>query len=456
MRTTVADSLAPLIEQLLGVELPFRLRGWDGSEQGPARAGATMVIRSRRALRTLLWQPDELGLARAYVAGDIDVEGDLYSVLGSAELVARLSSNEGLSMTAAQKWAALRTLVRLGAVGPRPPLPPEEVVRPHGRMRHSVASDAAAISHHYDVGNDFYALVLGPSMVYSCAFWEQPPSAGYGLDDAQRAKLDLVCRKLDLQPRQRLLDVGCGWGSLVLHAAREYGVRAVGVTLSREQADRARARIAEAGLSDRVEIRIQDYRDIHDGPFDAIASVGMAEHVGARQLDVYARALRTLLAPGGRLLHHAIASRAETSEHPTPPRSSFIDRYVFPDGELEPIGTTVTALDRAGLEVRDVENLREHYALTLRAWVDNLEAGWDAAVRLTSPGRARVWRLYMVASALGFQFGEITVNQTLAVAPAPEGRSGMPLTRRALILPAAGEPGSAVATPGPAAAPVDA
>jgi cyclopropane-fatty-acyl-phospholipid synthase len=421
--------------QLLGVALSFRLRGWDGSESGPGDAPATVVFRSRRALRAMLWRPDELGLARAYVAGDLDVEGDLYAVLASPELVERLSGNDGLRLTGAQKLQALRTLVRLGAVGRRPPLPPEEVVRPRwgGRMRHDPASDASAVGHHYDVGNDFYALVLGPSMVYSCAYWAQPPSAVFGVDDAQRAKLDLVCRKLDLRPGQRLLDVGCGWGSLVLHAAGEYGVRAVGVTLSAEQADLARARISEAGLGDRVQIRLQDYRGVDDGPYDAIASVGMAEHVGANQLAGYASTLRSLLVPGGRLLHHAIASHADLTDERVEPRSSFIDRYVFPDGELEPLGSAITALDRAGLEVRDVENLREHYALTLRAWVARLEERWDAAAGLTSPGRARVWRLYMVASALAFQFGEITVNQTLAVARRPDGSSGMPMTRAALL-----------------------
>jgi cyclopropane-fatty-acyl-phospholipid synthase len=432
---TAADRLAPLLNQLLGADLPYRLRCWDGSEAGPADAPATVVLRSRRALRTLLWQPDELGLARAYIGGDLDIDGDIYAVLDSPELVEQLSGNAGLTLTRAEKLQALKTLVRLGAVGRRPPLPPEEVVRTRrpGRPRHDQASDAAAISHHYDVGNDFYALVLGPSMVYSCAYWVQPPSADFGLDDAQREKLDLVCRKLALEPGQRLLDVGCGWGGLVVHAAREYGIQAVGITLSREQAEFARARVRTAGLTDRVEIRQQDYRAVTDGPYDAIASVGMAEHVGARQLDLYAAALRALLVPGGRLLNHAIASRAEPTESTEPPRSSFIDRYVFPDGELEPLGTTITALDRAGLEVRDVENLREHYALTLRAWVSRLDERWDEAVALTSPGRARVWRLYMVASALAFQYGEISVNQTLAVARRVDGRSGMPRTREALL-----------------------
>ena len=435
MRRSAADLLAPLLRQLVGVELPYRLRCWDGSEHGPTDAPATVVLRSRRALRTLLWQPDELGLARAYVAGDLDVDGDMYAVLGAPQLVGRLAGNEGLTLTAREKLHAMGTLLRLGAVGRRPPLPLEEIARSWraGRRHHDPRTDAAAIRHHYDVGNEFYALVLGPTMIYSCAYWTRPPSAGFGLDEAQRAKLDLVCRKLALAPGQRLLDVGCGWGGLVVHAAREYGVRAVGVTLSREQADLARSRVHAAGLDGRVEIRRQDYRAVGDGPYHAVASVGMAEHVGARQLGVYAETLHGLLVPGGRLLHHAIASRAEPTDDPETPRSSFIDRYVFPDGELEPLGSTSSALDRAGLEVRDVENLREHYALTLRAWVSRLDRQWDAAVALTSPGRARVWRLYMVASALAFQFGEISVNQTLAVARAPDGRSGMPATREALL-----------------------
>ena len=429
MPPTVAARLAPLLTQLLGVDLPYRLRGWDGSVAGPEDAPATLTLRSRRALRTLLWQPDELGLARAYVAGDLDIAGDLYAVLDSPELVQRLAGNEGLGLTRAEQVRALGTLLLLGAVGRRPPLPPEELVTPHRgrRQRHDPESDAAAISHHYDVGNDFYRLVLGPSMVYSCAYWVQEPSADFGLDEAQRAKLDLVCRKLGLQRGQRLLDVGCGWGSLVLHAAREYGVQATGVTVSAEQAAFARARVAAEGLGDRVRIRQQDYRAVDDGPFEAIASVGMAEHVGARQLGSYAAALRALLVPGGRLLHHAIASRAEPTDVPEPPRSSFIDRYVFPDGELEPLGSTITALDRAGLEVRDVENLREHYALTLRAWVENLEQNWDAAVAATSVGRARVWRLYMTASALAFDGGTLGVNQVLLQRP---GGEVPPLRRR--------------------------
>jgi cyclopropane-fatty-acyl-phospholipid synthase len=292
-------------------------------------------------------------------------------------------------------------------------------------IRHSKRRDRQAVSQHYDVGNEFYRIVLGSSMVYSCAYWTGS-GENYGLADAQRDKLDLICRKLDLRPGQRLLDVGCGWGSLALHAARTYDVRVLGITLSTEQADYARKQIAEAGLADQVEIRVQDYRDLEDGPFDAIASVGMAEHVGTGPYAAYARILYGQLKPGGRLLNHQIAAI-----HPVPKPSgrSFIDAYVFPDGELAPIGTTVSLLEEAGFEVRDVQALREHYGRTLRAWVSNLEAEWPRAVRLTSAGRARVWRLYMAASALAFEQGRIGVNQVLAVRIHRDGRSDMPATR---------------------------
>ncbi len=263
-------------------------------------------------------------------------------------------------------------------------------------------------------------------MVYSCAYWESPEAT---LEQAQHDKLDLVCRKLGLDSEQRLLDVGCGWGSMVLHAAREYGVRAVGITLSEEQAAYGRKRIAEAGLADRVEIRVQDYRQIHDGPYDAISSIGMAEHVGSALYAEYAADLYELLKPGGRLLNHQIARRPLLDEE-NYQVDEFIDRYVFPDGELAPVGRTVAQLEEAGFEVRDVEALREHYALTLRQWVANLERNWKEAVRLTTPGRARVWRLYMAASALSFERNRIGVNQVLAVRTPESGTSGAPLRMR--------------------------
>ncbi|KNE78696.1 cyclopropane-fatty-acyl-phospholipid synthase, partial [Streptomyces fradiae] len=295
-----------------------------------------------------------------------------------------------------------------------------------GGPLHSPRRDRRAVSHHYDVGNDFYALVLGPSMVYSCAYWTE----GADLEAAQRDKLDLVCRKLALRPGSRLLDVGCGWGALVLHAAREYGVRAVGITLSSEQAAHARKWIAEEGLADRVEIRVQDYREVPDGPYDAIASIGMAEHVGSARYRAYAGVLHGLLRPGGRLLNHQIARRPEPDEEEYR-IDAFIDAYVFPDGELAPVGSTVARLEEAGFEVRDVEAIREHYALTLRQWVARLERDWPRAVRMVSPGRARVWRLYMAASALSFERNRIGVNQILAVRTPEGGTSGLPLRPRA-------------------------
>nr|WSW45495.1 cyclopropane-fatty-acyl-phospholipid synthase family protein [Streptomyces sp. NBC_01001] len=459
--TDAAPRLATLAETLLGAPVPVRIRAWDGSEAGPP-TGPTLVLANRRALRRVLWRPGELGLARAWVAGDITVEGDLFELLDrvagllwerdpaaapEAPLAVRRSglgklaalrphlphlpgrAAAGAAGTAAllrdpAARAALRELVALARPWPAPAPPPEEAPRRGGPL-HTRSRDRQAISHHYDVGNEFYEHVLGPSMVYSCAYW----SPGSTLEEAQRDKLDLVCRKLGLEPGLRLLDVGCGWGSMALHAAREYGVRVTGITLSREQAVYARKRAAEEGLADRVDIRIQDYRDVKDGPYDAISSIGMAEHVGADRYREYARTLHALLAPGGRLLNHQIARPPEPDEEAYRV-DEFIDAYVFPDGELSPLGSTVGELERAGFEVRDVEALREHYGLTLRAWVARLEEHWEAAVRLTSPGRARVWLLYMAASALGFEHGRLGVNQVLAVKSAAAGRSGLPLRLR--------------------------
>ncbi|MFF6915217.1 class I SAM-dependent methyltransferase [Streptomyces sp. NPDC012466] len=423
-----AQRLQGLFTQLLGAPLPVRIRAWDGSLAGPPGA-PTLVVRNRRALRRLLWKPGELGLARAWVAGDLDIEGDLYVTLG---LLAGLVWERGEdARTLAQALrdpevrAAVRGLVKLGGA-PLPPAPPREEARRPRRHLHTKHTDRRAISHHYDVGNDFYEIVLGPSMVYSCAYWPTPDSS---LEQAQHDKLELVCRKLGLRPGQRLLDVGCGWGSMAVHAAREHGVSVVGVTLSQEQAAYARKRVAGEGLTDKVEIRVQDYRDVRDGPYDAISSIGMAEHVGADRYLEYAAGLYMLLKPGGRLLNHQIARRPQRDET-TYSVDAFIDSYVFPDGELQPIGSTVAQLERAGFEVRDVEAIREHYALTLRHWVARLEADWQRAVRLTGPGRARVWLLYMAASALAFERNRIGVNQVLAVRAPDSGASGMPLRAR--------------------------
>ena len=427
----VATVLQPLVDAAIGSDLPVRVDCWDGSSVGPPDADMVVRFVSPRALRRLVWAPNELGFARAYVSGDVQIEGDLLDALTRLDALADPERGPGVQVGHDTVLAVARAVLRLGALGP-PPQPPAEEIRLSGR-RHALGRDAKAVSHHYDVGNDFYALVLGPSMVYSCAYFEQPPSATYSLENAQRAKLDLVARKLGLRPGMRLLDVGCGWGSFVLHAAREYGVSAVGVTLSQEQAAFAQDAVASAGLGDRVEIRVQDYRDVPDGPYDAIASIGMAEHVGLSQLGEYATHLHDLLAPGGRLLNHAISRRPGPPDDPKGDRTSFIDRYVFPDGELHPLSTMVDVLESAGFEVRDVESLREHYAHTLRAWVANLEQHWDQAVSLSSAGRARVWRLYMAGSALGFRSNRLGINQVLAVKPDARGHSGMPATREELL-----------------------
>ncbi|WP_426226109.1 class I SAM-dependent methyltransferase [Pseudarthrobacter sp. DSP2-3-2b1] len=425
-----ATLLAKALAIVLGsAEVPLRLRAWDGTEAGPPGA-PVLEFRSRRALRRILWSPGQLGLSRAYVAGDIEAPGDIFAGFQALSSVGKFSEPGPFTpLTPRELLTLLSTAVRLGALGPNPAPPPEEARvtrkgRPHTRHR-----DAAAISHHYDVGNDFYALVLGPTMVYSCAVWGSGTSDGgaaaggaadgtaadgrglvAGLEEAQAAKLDLVCRKLGLKPGMRVLDVGCGWGSFALHAAENYGVSVVGVTLSSEQAVRARKRAADAGLTENIDIRVQDYRDIPDGPFDAISSIGMSEHVGREQMPGYVEVLHGLLRPGGRLLNHAISWNAGPTK---PDPDSFIPRYVFPDGEMISLGEMVSALEGGGFEVLDVEALRLHYALTLRAWVRRLEENWDEAVRLTSLGRARVWRLYMASSALGFETGLTGVNQVL-------------------------------------------
>ncbi|WP_103504174.1 MULTISPECIES: cyclopropane-fatty-acyl-phospholipid synthase family protein [Streptomyces] len=428
--TAVADRLARLSENLIDSPLPVRLRAWDGSEAGP-ETGPIVEIRNRRALRRLLYRPGELGLARAWVAGELTVPGDLYAAL--EQVAGHLWEDPPPPPSRLARLAAARELLALAGAAPPPP-PPAEETRRRGGRRHALHRDRQAVRHHYDVGNDFYALVLGPSMVYSCAYWgasagESDPAATT-LEEAQDAKLELICRKLGLRPGMRLLDVGCGWGSLVLHAARHHGATAVGVTLSEEQARLGVARVAAAGLADQVEIRVQDYREVEDGPYDAISSVGMAEHVGDATYLAYAERLHTLLAPGGRLLNHQIARRPAPRREDEYRLNPFIDSYVFPDGELAPVGRTVTQLERAGFEVRDVESLREHYALTLRQWVRNLEENWEEAVVAAGPGRARVWRLYMAASALAFERARIGVNQIVAVRPEPGGRSGLPLRAR--------------------------
>jgi cyclopropane-fatty-acyl-phospholipid synthase len=433
-----AARLARALAIVLGTEqIPLRLRAWDGSEAGPQEA-PVLEFRSRRALRRIMWSPGQLGLSRAYVSGEIDAPGDIFEAFSALSSAGKFAEPGPFRPpTPAELWTLVRTAIRLGAVGLNPAPPPEESrIARKGRL-HSRRRDSAAISHHYDVGNDFYGLVLGPSMVYSCAVWpedaDEAPGPGSGtrlvdgLDSAQEAKLDLVCRKLGLKPGMRVLDVGCGWGSFALHAAGKYGATVVGVTLSSEQANLARKRAAEAGLTEKVDIRVQDYRDVTDGPFDAISSIGMSEHVGREQTPSYAAVLFALLRPGGRLLNHAISWNAGPT---SPDPDSFIPRYVFPDGEMISLGEMVTALEGAGFEILDVEALRRHYALTLRAWVKRLEDSWEQAAKLSGLGRARVWRLYMASSAIGFETGLTGVNQVLVQRP---GGDGPPLRRTAWL-----------------------
>jgi cyclopropane-fatty-acyl-phospholipid synthase len=417
----VAAAVEPLLDHLFGGPPPVRFEFWDGTALGPT-GGGTLQVRSPDAVRRLLWAPGELGLARAFVMGDLGFDGDLFEML--AQLHA--ASPAHLHVGSRLPWQALKAARRLGVLGGPLPHPPEEAA-PRGRL-HSRGRDARAVQHHYDVSNDFYAMVLGPAMTYSCARFAPGVET---LETAQESKHDLICRKLGLaeQPGLRILDVGCGWGAFALHAARRYDARVVGVTLSPAQARWARDRVAAAGLEQQVEIRLQDYRDIRDGPFDGIASVGMFEHVGSSRSDEYFSAMRLLLDPEGRLLNHAISSVGGSRIG----SRTFIGRYVFPDGELIDVGRVVLSMEEAGFEVRDVESLREHYARTLRAWVGNLQGHWDAAVAEVGVRRARVWQLYMAASANGFEDGGISIHQVLGVVPGPEGRSGMPPTRRAWV-----------------------
>jgi cyclopropane-fatty-acyl-phospholipid synthase len=419
---TVADELEPLLTRVFDDTPAVALRFWDGSSYGRDDIG---VVRLNRpdALRRIVWSPDELGLARAYVAGDVDIEGPMVEVLRALQV----SVGGDTSAVLRSAPELIRATRSVGGLGSRPTPPAEEVV-PRG-LRHSLRRDRVAVGHHYDVGNDFYELVLGPSMTYSCARFTTPDST---LETAQAAKHELICRKLGLDRpraegggRRRLLDVGCGWGSMAIHAASNHDVDVVGITISKEQAAFARDRVTRHGLADRIEIRIQDYREVTDGPYDAISSVGMAEHVGHRRMQLYFENLYGLLPPGGRILNHAIASVGGSRLG----RRSFVNRYVFPDGELLDIADTLRWMEAAGFEVRDVENLREHYDRTLRCWVDNLERNWDAALDLVGEARSRVWLMYMAGSVNGFEDAGLQLYQTLGVRLHDDGRSEMPPTR---------------------------
>ncbi|PSM40727.1 SAM-dependent methyltransferase [Streptomyces dioscori] len=420
-RPGAAHRLAALAEDALGGRLPVRLRAWDGSETGPADA-PVVVVRSRRALRRLLWQPGELGLAQAYVTGELDVEGDLAQGLRAIWAAVRERGVDAPRFTPADLVRAAGTAVRLGAVGPRPATPASQA-RLRGGL-HSKARDRAAISHHYDLSNDFYRLLLDETMAYSCGYWSSD-EPDFTDADAQRAKLELICRKLDLVPGARLLDIGCGWGSLTLYAAEQHKAQVTAVTLAREQAAYIREQVRERGLEHQVDVVCQDYRDITGGAYDAVATVEMGEHVGDAEYPAFAAALHRMVRPRGRVLVQQM-SRGSNA----PGGGEFIEAYIAPDMHMRPMGQTVGLLEDAGLEVRSVESMREHYVRTIEGWHRTLEENWDAFVRLVGVETARVWRLYMVGAALAFEEGRMGVDQILSTRPAPGGDSGMPPSQR--------------------------
>ncbi|MEV7044113.1 cyclopropane-fatty-acyl-phospholipid synthase family protein [Amycolatopsis sp. NPDC051061] len=420
MPNSTAHRLASFAEQLLGGQLPVGLRTWDGTRAGPVDA-PTVVLRNRRALRRLLYAPGELGLARAYVTGDLDVEGDLADGFRRIWSLTRTGELNRVKI-GPRTWAeAVSLAARLGVAGP-PPKPPAEEARLTGKL-HSLLRDKSAIAHHYDLGNAFYQLLLDDSMAYSSAYFTSD-EPGYGLAEAQHDKLEMICRKLGLRPGMRLLDIGCGWGSLLVHAAKHHGVHAVGITLSAEQLQHIRGRLAQHDLEDRVEVRRQDYRELPDAPFDAVASIEMGEHVGEVNYPAYTATLHKMVKPGGRVLIQQM-SRGTVA----PGGGAFIERYIAPDMTMRPVGRTVEHLEHAGLEVRDVHAMREHYVWTVRAWADTLERNWADVVALIGETGARVWRLYLVGGALAFEENRMGVDQILSVRPHPDGTSGMPATR---------------------------
>jgi cyclopropane-fatty-acyl-phospholipid synthase len=408
--TTTSNSLAraltsPLRREIVRVvpERPFSLRFWDGSVVASTLDGAPEFhVRSPAALAHFLRAPSELGLGRAYVQGDL-VADDLdaaFEVVDGWQPPAVLFRDRLRLMLAAAVAAGRAGVPRLPSI--------ELILKGE---RHSAARDAAAVHYHYDVGNDFFALFLDPSMTYSCAIFSRGAET---LEDAQRTKLELIAAKLELKAGQRVLDVGCGWGSFAIHAALHHDVRVVGITLSRSQAELARQRVADAGVGDRVEIRFADYRDLADGPFDAIASIGMVEHVGDAQIDHYARTLAQLLAPGGRLLNQGIAALDPDAD---PTEDVFSDRYVFPDGEALPLSRVQLSLERAGLRTTQVEGFAKDYARTLVEWTRRLDEHLDEAERLAGPERTRIWRLYLRAARRGFDVGFTSVYQVLSHKP---------------------------------------
>src|ERR1700729_3233887 len=385
-------ALADVFQRVAGPDAPVEFLAYDGSKAGAEDSPVRITVRSPTAVSYLAQAPGGLGLARAYVSGHLDVEGDMYAAL------ARMIHAQRMDLDFPERLKLLRQLGGPKVLLPRVPPPPQEVRvnrRWLGGRRHSKSRDASAISHHYDVSNTFYEWVLGPSMAYTCAVY---PTAAASLEEAQANKHDLVARKLGLRSGMRLLDVGCGWGGMVRHAAREYGVKALGVTLSEQQALWAQKAIEEQGLSDLAEVRHLDYRDVAETGFDAVSSIGLTEHIGKAQLPGYFEFLYGKLKPEGRMLNHCI-TRTDNTEPARRP-DGFIYRYVFPDGELEAPGYLVSLMHDAGFEVRHEENLREHYAKTLAGWCKNLDEHWDEAAAEGGEGRARAWGVDMAGSRL--------------------------------------------------------
>ncbi|MDP4013443.1 MAG: class I SAM-dependent methyltransferase [Candidatus Nanopelagicales bacterium] len=406
--------LAEVFVKVLGDDIDIEFVAFDGSKTGRIGSDTRLEVKSPRAVSAIVAAPGQLGVARAYVNGDLDFTGDVYTAferLAAAAAEHRLSWSDKARLAKQFAPAALRR---------RPPPPPEEV-RLSGR-RHGKRRDAAAISHHYDVSNTFYRWLLGPTMAYTCAVF---PTADATLDEAQDEKFDLVCRKLDLQPGMRLLDVGCGWGGMVRHASANYGVKAIGVTLSRQQAEWGARMLQDEGLSGLAEVRHGDYRDVPESSFDVVSSIGLTEHIGKPNYPSYFQSLRSKLVDGGRLLNHSI-TRSDTGAA-TLKRRGFINRYIFPDGELVHAGHLVDQMERASLEVQHEENFRVHYAMTLAKWSENLDEHWDEAVAEIGLRKARVWRLYLAGSRWGFVHNVIQLHQVLATRTSEGGVSGMPL-----------------------------
>lgn len=429
LRINRAAALLDLAEETLGLKLPIRLRTWDGSEAGVPGA-PVVVIRNKRALRHMIWKPGELGVARAYVQGDLDIEGDLgdglramWNAVRDARAADPTAGRPRIGPKQVAKGAVLA--LRLGAIGRRPakPLAESDLT---GEL-HSKERDQAAISHHYDLSNDFYELILDPNMAYSSGFHVTPEMT---LEEAQTAKLDLICRKLGLEPGMRMVDIGSGWGSLTLYAAEHYGVHVTGVTLSSEQRDYVMKRAAERGLEDRVSVSLRHFRDLEasgvgDNQIDAIASIEMGEHVGDKEYVVFTESIHRYLRPGGRVLIQQM-SRSNDAVGDSPGGGPFIETYIAPDMHMKPLAKTIGLIADAGLEIRDVQAMREHYPQTVAGWADNLESNWSTAVALIGEENARVWRLYLAGGALAFEENRMGVDQILAVKPSADGVSGMP------------------------------